>query len=600
MTPSLPYCRIKIAGEAGDGIITAGDVVMKTAARLGYYCTSVKTFPSNIRGGYAQSLVTIAATPILSPIGDCTILFSLGAEAFLADTADLSGAECVLVESASCTTSEVQKRREEVVAAGSSVCAVPVVQLARETAGNSVIRSTVAIGVIARLLGMERGVVAHVLHDHFTSKGSEMVDLNLIAFNSGYLWAQQHLSQPVRKLPLPVLTNNNSTRVMLDGNQAVALGALRAGCAFYASYPITPATSIGEQLSRLFRKAGGFAYQAEDEIAALGSVVGASFSGVKAMTATSGPGLSLMQEFIGYASMVELPVVIVDVQRAGPSTGMPTKHSQDDVWAAVYGGHGEGPRVVVAPQSVTDCYFCTIDAFNAAEKYQCPVLLLSDSTLSSSREVIEKEKLGAVTLIDRISPSASDCSGVEPFRRYAPVGETGTGCLPKPGVEGFTYCATGIEHNDDSTPAAFPDIRTRQMERRFAKMASIERQFVRSVVWDRDDAIDGVDVCVCSWGFTVAATAEAVALLRAKGITVAALYPRLLYPLCTDALKKWTQLSTTRIIVEANYSGQYTSLVRAEFPVAIHTLTMYRGEPFSPREIVEGVLRIVDVHKGES
>jgi len=600
MSLSITPCRIKISGEAGDGIITTGDILMRAAARLGYYSTSVKTIPSNIRGGYSQSLVTISADEIVSPIDDCTILFSLSAEALLHDTKMPGRNIPVFVEADIAGNPDVADRLTDCADHGNRVVAVPVVQLARETAGNCLIRSTVVMGVLCRLLGLDRDVFATLLHDHFGSKGAEIDELNQIAFNSGYLWSQQHAGglEPGIGCQITPHTDDAVDRVILDGNQAVALGALAAGCSFYASYPITPATSVGETLAGLLRKAGGFAYQAEDEIAALGAVIGASFGGAKGMTATSGPGLSLMQEFIGYASMVELPVVIVDVQRAGPSTGMPTKHSQDDLFAAVYGGHGEGPRIVIAPHSVADCYHATIDAFNAAEQYQCPVILLSDSSLSSTRSVVPADSLHPQLIVNRRARPENDVGLQGRFYRYAPIDEMMSGYLPMPGMGGVAYCATGIEHNDDSTPATAPDVRIAQMNRRMEKCATIEHAIKNSAFLDIPDDEAQCDVGICSWGFTVCATRAVVEMLRQRGVSVAAIYPRLLYPLCSDALSRWIAHCRRHVVVEANYHGQYRTLIQSKFAVSVSSLTVFRGEPFSPAEIAEGVIRLLQMKDG--
>jgi 2-oxoglutarate ferredoxin oxidoreductase subunit alpha len=590
--------RIKIAGEAGDGIISAGEILMRTAVRTGYYASVVKTFPSNIRGGYSQSLVTIANEPIVTPVDDGDIVLVLSQDAFLRDTQHIDDPDVVvLVESNILNTDTCRSRHADLVATGIKIIALPLRECACEAGVSGAARSTVALGILCQLLGIDEDPACTVLRERHGDKGAGVVELNRIAFSSGFSWAQKRRSDfPCLQLDKRSLLKPELP-LILDGNQAVALGALQAGCTFYASYPITPATSIGEALAVYMDRSGGCTYQAEDEIAALGAVIGASFSGVKAMTATSGPGLSLMQECIGYASMAELPAVIVDVQRAGPSTGMPTKHSQDDLSAAVYGGHGEGPRIIIAPLTVEDCFHATVAAFNCAERYQCPVLLLSDATLGVTKTVVEKTALTAHEVINRQIPAGTAEASpqrlrTKRFSRYALSGSC-VNPLPAPGDPLHAYCATGVEHDGDGGPVGNPEMRCRQMERRFHKLVTIETEFDLPVEWDLEPAASRYDAAVCAWGFTAAATRAAITMLRGDGLHIAVLYPRLLFPVCKQAVARWCAFASCRIVVEANYTGQYGALIKTVAPVDTLSLTAYRGEPFTPREISEGIIRLL-------
>ncbi|MBN1577174.1 MAG: 2-oxoacid:acceptor oxidoreductase subunit alpha [Chitinispirillaceae bacterium] len=574
--------------------MSAGDILMKASAHEGFDATVVKSFPSNIRGGYSQSLVTIAEKPAVSPIGDCAILFALSSNAFLLDTLHLTPRTLILVETTAHADGQGRDRFKQLSAAGQTIFSVPVLQLARETAGSSAIRSTVALGILGELLGMGGDQLRAAVAWRFREKGTGLIELNRIALDAGILWARQHIDKKYwLTVPRRRARTDREDRFMLEGNQAVALGAIAAGCTFYTSYPITPATGVGETLSRLMTAHGGVAYQAEDEIAALGAAIGASFAGVKTMTATSGPGLSLMQEFLGYASMVELPVVVVDVQRAGPSTGMPTKHSQDDLFAAIFGGHGEGQRIVIAPATVEECFSATVTAFNCAEHYQCPVIVLSDSTLGMMKRVIAKSALESPVIINRDIFTGSDDTPT-PWLRYR-LTDSGTNPLTIPGVSSVTYRATGIEHNEDSTPATTPFERCAQMEKRFRKLRRIEMEMDNPVLWDLEPA-DTVplDACLCSWGLTASITREAIASLRGEGFRIAAVYPRLLFPVCTEAFNRWADLCTLQIVVEANFTGQFCALLRMSTRARPHPLTVSRGEPFTPPEIAAGIRSIIN------
>ncbi|MBN1760104.1 MAG: 2-oxoacid:acceptor oxidoreductase subunit alpha [Chitinispirillaceae bacterium] len=589
--------RCKIAGEAGDGIMTAGDLLLKAIARQGFEASVAKSFPSNIRGGYAQSLITISDTTIVSPLGESTILFTLSRDAFLLDTVQLHPGTVVLVETTVINHPDCTERRKQLDNTGIAVFSVPVKQLARETAGSGTLRSTVAAGVTGALLGIQKKLLSGAITERFEKKSTETLELNRIALESGQVWAQQHLTGTDR-YRLPSRRNRNGQPdqyLIIDGNQAVALGALYAGCTFYASYPITPATAIGEMLARELPGRNGFAYQAEDEIAALGTVIGASFCGIKAMTATSGPGLSLMQEFIGYASMVELPVVIVDVQRAGPSTGMPTKHSQDDLHAAVFGGHGEGQRIVIAPLNIEDCFSATVTAFNAAEKYQCPVILLSDSTLGMTRTTVSRLRLNDMPVVNRSILKQGDSTAM--YRRYH-LSCSGTVPIAVPGISTVSYRATGVEHGEDSAPVTTPTGRTAQMERRYKKIAALERWFTDPVIWDDESSDENlIDIGICSWGLTASVCREAVASLRRQGLRVCAFYPRLLFPVCTDAVNRWARRCSLQVVVEANHTGQYGLLLRMYTDARPAAITVSRGEPFTPEEIVERLTALMQSEK---
>lgn len=592
--PDTIQYRIRISGEAGDGIMTAGDILMKAAARRGYESSVVKSFPSNIRGGYSQTLITVSDSPIVSPVHDADIIFSLSPDAFMLDTAILKKNALLLIEASVLGEHACRRRRDELVNNGHRSFEIPLTQLAKETAGNPAIRSTFILGILCDLLGIGMDIMRNQLKDRFASKGSDVVELNYIALETGAHWAQEHLDG-AHRFALPAPGNSSGKKLVLEGNQALALGAVAAGCGFFASYPITPATAIGENLARLLHATGGFAYQAEDEIAALGSVIGASFSGVKAMTATSGPGLSLMQEFIGYASMVELPVVVVDVQRTGPSTGMPTKHSQDDLFAASLGGHGEGQRIVIAPQSVEDCFHATVKAFNCSERYQCPVLLLSDSTLAMTKDIISESKLENPKVVNRKVLRGRKPPDL-PFQRYR-LSPSGINPMAIPGVSPVTYRATGVEHNEDSCPVNTARERLEQTEKRFRKIRDIEKEFEDAVEWDLQDTGSApCDICVCAWGFNAPVTREAIASLRKQGYKIAAMYPRLLYPVCKNALSRWQSLGSLHAVFETNFSGQYCSLIRIATGVTPVPVTLARGEPFTPREIVEKIIQLVSEH----
>jgi 2-oxoglutarate ferredoxin oxidoreductase subunit alpha len=334
----------------------------------------------------------------------------------------------------------------------------------------------------------------------------------------------------------------------------------------------------------------GFAYQAEDEIAAIGAAIGASFSGVKSMTATSGPGLSLMQEFIGYASATQIPLVIVDVQRPGPSTGMPTRHAQEDLLAAAFGGHGEGQRIVLAPVDLKDCFSLTARSFDMAEKYRCPVIILSDGATASICSTIDRNEFDQLkaTLKSELMPEHGDQSPIDNFKAAALVGSPGI--LKK---------VSGMELNGSLLPANNNRERTRLVERRFRPLDSIEKEFPSLIEWDLGpEKSAAYDFCIVAWGLNGSIAKEAIRNLRLMGLRVAAMYPKLLFPVCKSAVDTLLSLSKTLIIPESNYTGQYSRLVKMYTGADPLSILSYGGEPLTPDQLTERIISVVNDKKG--
>lgn len=545
-----PYtAKILLCGEAGDGILSAGDVLMNAAARMGFFSSVHKNFPSTIRGGFCSSLVTITNQKSWSPRSE----------------ADIS----VYINDARICLSD--KRNID----------LPFDSLFRKSSQNP-LKTTFALGVLCRILGIGADFILEQLGDKLKGKRPDLLKQNRSIIQKGLGFAQTSIG-PLPRFALPDCRPQSEKRIILDGNQAVALGAVAAGCKLYASYPITPATSIGDHLSHYLPAQGGFSYQAEDEIAALGAVIGASFSGSRAMTATSGPGLSLMQEFIGYCSMTEIPAVIVDVQRAGPSTGMPTKHSQDDLLAAALGGHGEGQRIVLGASSVEDCFHLAMESFDLAQMLRCPVILLSDCALANLKTTMEPPgpaRRGTLIHQNRYS-CGSDC-GTDLAVTSSFSEKNGQGRR-----------VTGVEHNENSVPDTSPRNRLLQLQRREEKMSDIFTLAAHLQEWDVEGLDFGeADISVVSWGLSAAVTKAAVKELRAGGVRVAALYPGLLYPVDREAYETLRRFSEKMVVVESNHTGQLSSLIRMSSGLNVHSITQCRGEPFTSEEVTENLYQI--------
>jgi 2-oxoglutarate ferredoxin oxidoreductase subunit alpha len=583
--------KIKISGEAGDGILTAGDILMGAAARLGYYSSAFKSFPSTIRGGYSQTLVTISEEKIISPISQFDILFLTSPTAFEYDKPPLLNDVWLFIESSILEDTLNNPIIDQWKQAGHKVIKLHINETARSISANTSIKSAVTVAYLCTLLSIPVELIRDLIIGRFQKKGKETVDKNLAALEEGLRQAHKDI-QPLC-FSLPQKKADNKKRIIVDGNEAISLGALISGAKFYASYPITPATSIGDTLANYLLQTDGFAYQAEDEIAAIGAVIGASFNGFKALTATSGPGFSLIQEFLGYASMVELPVVVIDVQRAGPSTGMSTKHSQEDLYAAVFGGHGEGQRIVVAPNGVQDCVFTTVEAFNLSERYQCPVILLSDASMGMIKQTIDSPKPESIPIVER--PVLKHHPENSTYIRYK-TGPNQTNPVPVPGISPVTYRVTGLEHDEHSFPSANPVVRSRQMRRRSEKLLGIEQDNPHLMEWDLESQeLYEADFSLIAWGFTASIAKKAIDIMRQQGFRIAALYPKLLFPVLTDSIEKLLQYSQLLYIPEANFSGQYSHIIRMYTDAKPHPVTLSRGDPFTPEEIVAYITRRLNI-----
>ena len=383
---------IRIGGESGDGMVTIGDIVTVAAADQGAWVHTFRTFPAEIRGGPVLFQLRTNTTPVLS-IGDqVDVLVTLNKEAWTLHH-DALRPDGVLIYDPS--------EYEPPSWFMGTKYEVPAVELANKV-GAKRGKNIVIIGAIAKLFGLEKEAVEETIKRKL-GRRAELLQGNLDSFHAGYDYASTLMKADRFGFTFPE-TRSTAQRLIMAGNDAIVAGALRAGCRFYGGYPITPASDIMEKLALELPPIGGALLQGEDEIASINACLGASYAGVKSMTATAGPGLSLMTEALGLASMAEIPVVVVDAQRGGPSTGLPTKTEQSDLNLAIYGAHGDTPRMVVAPTEVGDCLPTTILAFNLAERYQMPVLLLSDQSLSTRTESIPRPDLDNVEVWERITP----------------------------------------------------------------------------------------------------------------------------------------------------------------------------------------------------
>ena len=589
---------IRIGGESGEGTISGGDILALGAARWGYHVYTFRTFPAEILGGPCMFQVRIGDQPIKSMGDFADVLICLNKEAYDRNVHELRHGG-VLIYDPSDFTPE----------AGDFIAyAIPFNELARKEVQLFQTKNMVMLGTIATLFGVPMEAITQVVESKLSKSRKAnpiLMEKNMLALEVARKYVTEHIS---KRDPFMLGSVEKADRVVLNGNQALVAGALSAQCQYFAGYPITPASDIMEGLAKELPQVGGTFLQAEDEIAALASVIGASYGGVRAMTATSGPGLSLMTELIGYASMAEIPAVIVDAQRAGPSTGMPTKMEQSDLSFALNASHGDTPRMVVAPADVADCYELIILAFNMAERYQMPVLFLTDQSLTARVESVDRSAFRPMKLQQRIAVSTNGMStngsnghngysehtpshtqemvgaGVHNYPRYAYTAN-GISPISAPGHGALTYVATGLEHDENGHPDYEPEDHTAMMEKRFRKLDTAAEELPKPQRYGDEDATIGI----IGWGSTEGTIQEAVDRARAKGYKVASLHPRILSPLPDRIIRDFIRSVKTVIVPECNYSGQLANLLGARYGLQAIRVNKFGGIPFTAGEILRAI-----------
>ena len=561
--------QIRMAGESGEGVLSTGELITQAAARAGYRVLTYKTNPAEIKGGQASFQVRLSPVPLSDSKDQVDVLVAFNEEAWQKNSRDLRPGGLVIYDSASFEPPADPDRVQY---------AVPMTSIAKDQIKFGLAKNIVAVGVVAALFDLDREVLKQLLEQKFTRKGADVVAKNLEALEAGYRYVKEvlpsHLNFPVKP------GQRDPNRMILNGNQALSLGFLAAGCNFLAGYPITPASDVMEILASELPKMGGVMIQAEDEIASLGMVMGASFAGSRAMTSTSGPGLSLMVEMLGLGTMAELPCVVLDVQRGGPSTGLPTKHEQSDLFLAALGGHGDNPRVVLAPVSVADCFDQAVYSFNLAERYQIPVILLSDTVLATRITDFDRPDLSAVPRWERLV--ATTC---EPgFQRYK-ITESGISPMSLPGTPGGQYVATGLEHSQEGRPRYDAANHTTMTDKRFRKLVGVEADAPEA--FRHGDPTS--DLGILTWGSSAGTVAQAVDELAERGIHVEMLAPRMVWPLPDHQVGEFLRRKKRLAVVECNHGGQLATLVSARYQRELHTIKIYGGAPFRTADLIREI-----------
>jgi len=564
---------IRVGGGGGEGVISVGDLITQACARAGLDVYTFKTFPAEIKGGYAMYQMRAGTERLYNQGNSFDVFCAFNGEAYDINHARLKPGTALVYDSTA--------NFEPDIPPGVHAYPIPMTQAAKEMGGVRV-KNMIALGSLSQLFNVPEVSLREVIASKFARKGDEVVQANLAAFERG-----RELAATLEKTDpwtLGVPTTKRDV-VVLSGNNAIGLGALIAGLEFFAAYPITPATEIAIYVAKHLPKRGGTLIQAEDEIAAISQVLGASYAGKKAMTATSGPGLSLMSEMLGMAFMSETPCVVVNVQRGGPSTGLPTKHEQSDLFLAIHGAHGDSGRIVLSVENVQDCIGLTVLAFNLAEKYQCPVILLSDGSLAFSTQSVLYPNPDDFTIVNR-----TRWEGEGDYHRYA-LTENGISPMADPGTHGGMHIATGLEHNESGLPSYTAANHEAMQAKRFRKLEGV----VDDVAPVEVDSVDSTlaDIGIIAWGSTIGVVRETLQRLRAEGFAVKGFYPKLLHPLPAAQFEAFGAGCKRLLLPEVNFQGQLAHFVRAETSLRPESYTICGGLPFTPEMIVNKVRELL-------
>lgn len=570
---------VTVAGQGGDGSLTIIALLAGALARHGLHLYRSSNIASRIKGGHAAATLRASATR-RGALGDSVqILVAFDQEAVEKAGSNLAADGVVIFDSSRGALPPDQ------LPEGTRLIPVPFSRFAVRDLRRELFKNAIGFALLARVIGLPDDEIADGLRDRFQQGSRRTLEMNLRALDLGLEYADSiGLTANAAVFELPRLPR--VARALLNGNEAMALGFIAAGGQFFAGYPITPATTLFEFLQQHLDGDGGIAMQAEDELAAINLAIGASLTGARAMVASSGPGIALMQEGIGHCGAAEIPLVIVDCQRAGPSTGMPTKPEQSDIDMLVHGANGDFPRVVLCPGNPEECFSLAALATNLAQRLQGPVLLAAD-VIASDATSVDRIDLDAITIEPGARLDAGALAARPEYRRYA-FNADGISPWVAPGTAGGMHLVTGNERDEWGRVSTDPVNRQRMMDKRARKIAAVRAALPGALESGPPEAALGI----LSIGSVGAVVEEACARLqRDHGIEVRRHRPRTLWPVLDDTLA-FTQRHARVIVVEQNESGQLLRLLRSAGAPALRAIRKYDGQHLRPADIVTAVLQL--------
>jgi 2-oxoglutarate ferredoxin oxidoreductase subunit alpha len=574
---------IGIGGAAGQGIATPGDILARIFVRRGLHLNAYNAYQSIIRGGHIYLTLRTSSEPVLSFGDKLDVLIPLNQ--------DTMNRHLKLLRDGAAVLYNADKVKPGEIAQGVQLCPFSVRELAPDLKGD-LVQNTIALAAVLRLIGIEFKMLEEILNVQFKRKGEAVIAENVAVARAGYDYAATHFK------PFPFsLPNSGKHFAFFEGNQALAMGAAAAGVRFYCAYPMSPASGVLHWMARHARQMDIMVRQVEDELGVINMAIGAAHAGCRAMCATSGGGFALMSEALGAAAMMEIPVVCINVQRAGPATGVPTKTEQGDLWQVMGAGQGDYPRIIVAPTNIVDCFKVVPELFNLVDKFQCPGIILSDLLLSEGRSSVDPAELDFNVPIERgevigLNGKAPPVNGG--YKRYR-ITESGISPRALPGTPGYAHVVATDEHDEDGVLISdeFTDPRKRQAahEKRMRKMEGILARLAPPRLFGPADAA----VTILGWGSTEGVIREAMQKLATEdGIVANHLHIKWLVPLHVEVITALLAKCKTLIIVENNFSGQFARYLRSETSVAADGhIRKYDGEPFMPHHIVDGVKAIL-------
>jgi len=558
--------NVLIGGEAGQGVQSLGFILAKSLARGGYYIFADQDYESRVRGGHNFFRVRAGDSQIAALSEEVDILIAMNRESLDLHLGSLLKDGVAIFDEEAITD----------YGAVRGLFGLPLERLAREKAGDRLMTNSVALGAALGLVGYDLEILNKVLAEHF--KG-EVAQANVLAARAGYDYIREKFKGNFNKQLRPL---GQAKRMLLNGNEALALGAVAAGCKFVAAYPMTPATTILEYLAGKAEETGMVVVQPEDEIAAINMIVGAAFAGARAMTCTSGGGFCLMVEGLGLAGMTETPVVVVNGQRSGPAIGLPTRTEQGDLEFVLHAAHGEFPRVVLAPATVEDAFYLAAKAFNLAEKYQTPVIILTDQYLGSSYATVERFELSRITIERGQLLNEDEAARLGQYKRYQ-FTESGVSPRALPLYKNTLVVSDSDEHNEEGHLIEDAETRTKMMLKRLRKLEGIRREINQPRFYGSPQA----EFTFVGWGSTYGALKEAVDLLQAEQSRANLLHLSELWPFPAEAVSSVLGKSRQSLVVENNATGQLARLIRRETGLKVNgTILKFDGRPFSPAGIV--------------
>ncbi len=579
---------IEVCGMSGDGTIAAGGLLNEALSKAGFSILAFDSYPAEIRGfGRCVTRSRVGDVEMLALSDRTHVLISLDDEQSQSRIPFLAENSAVFFDNNPPSYIPEERSIAPHVEPGTELFGIPLGDLATGAAGSPRGRNLTALGGFAAVFGVPPEPFREVIEKKFMPKGEKVAEANLKSFEAGYAYALKTFADRMKKIFVRAGTAKGPEKVLLSGNVAISQAALDAGLELYFGYPITPATPIMEYLAKALPKRGGRVVQMEDEISSIGAVLGSFYAGKRAMTATSGPGFALMTELITHGIMAEIPAVIINAQRAGPATGLPTKTEQSDLHSAVFGGPGDSPRIVIAPTNVSECYTYTVKSFQLAEKYQTPVIVLPDFFLNNRVENVLAPHASEEETADwNIYPEKASKGKYTRFE----VTESGISPRSIPGMEGYNFSTTGLEHTERGIPNYSPENHMMMTEKRHRKIRGALADLPAPVEFSSGGKLD---VGVIAWGSTFGSALEAVNRAQQKGLKVGALKITALFPYHADTIRNFMDRCEEVLIPELNFEGQLANLVGHLHRKDVLRLNRTTGIPFPVSAILEKIEEMI-------